>query len=152
MRIRNVGEQIKDGNAAGSERHTLFARLPPTVAQSLYSASKRAAHVDTCQDPAEDAWDIRKSSTGTRVPSGVEFLPLMVTFDSGQVVYVSYNGGDVETEQGRRIVNVYRQQTADERISHVTTAESCSVETKYCCLPSEACVVRRFSFPKENFL
>ena len=73
-------------------KSSLFARLSPRTARDLLDA----AVADDDDDAPGNGWSV--ASCGSLV---IEFLPLKVFFDSGDIIYTSYNGGSIADEGTR---------------------------------------------------
>ena len=75
-----------------------FVRLPPSVAHRLWQEKRRESGLFRL-DTEDSHWSIEKEAgTSNRCASGIEFLPLAITFvSSGRTIYLSYNGGDSGT-------------------------------------------------------
>lgn len=72
----------------------LFARLSPAIAKQLHDIAFHQSTLQRTRYPHSSGWTV--SSEGSpRCASGVEFLPLVISFGACRTVYVSYNGGDL---------------------------------------------------------
>jgi hypothetical protein len=99
-RYSNRSNQHIDPNL--SDRN-LFARLHPNVARTLYrDALQKAKQLTNHRNVS--GWSIHSDGSQSQLcKSGIEFLPIVITlFDSqdateSKTIYVSYNGGDLET-------------------------------------------------------
>jgi len=110
LRVRVRSDTSHHHATAASCSSTLFARLHPTVAQSLLQNALREwnekGHPQQHQ-PQHDSWDVMSSHSRSKAcSSGIEFLPLAVTFSSShnknnhdETIYVSYNGGSILMEE-----------------------------------------------------
>jgi hypothetical protein len=58
----------------------------------------RCQSQDRCDDQTSAGWAV-SSEKSSNCTSGVEFLPLSIALPTGDTVYVSYNGGDLEETQ-----------------------------------------------------
>lgn len=82
-----------------------FVRLSPQTAQTLFSMALAQCSKDNPnslgqvdQDRRSTGWWIDREGSGShRCTSGIEFLPLAITFANGETIYASYNGGDLDT-------------------------------------------------------
>lgn len=70
-----------------------FARLSANVAQELFQQAVQEATAGS----AHDGWQAASAQEGSSA-SGVDFLPLEITLEGGVTIYVSHNGGVIETE------------------------------------------------------
>jgi hypothetical protein len=81
-----------------------FVRLSPQTAQHLLAKalSQFLNNPDSSGQMDEErrcsGWWIDREASGSRqCASGIEFLPLVITFENGETIYASYNGGDLVT-------------------------------------------------------
>jgi hypothetical protein len=94
FRVRRRAEPIHGDPSTQS--WNLFARLSPNVAARLHDAALQLAPQDQGDDRTSPGWVV-SSEKSSYCNSGVEFLPLSIALPTGGTVYVSYNGGDLET-------------------------------------------------------
>jgi hypothetical protein len=97
LRVRRRAEPIHGD--PGTKSWNLFARLSPDVAARLDDAALQLAPQDQGDDRTLPGWVV-SSEKSSYCNSGVEFLPLSIALPTGGTVYVSYNGGDLETPTG----------------------------------------------------
>jgi hypothetical protein len=74
-------------------KSSLFARLSPRTARDLLDA----VVADDDDDAPGNGWSV--ASCGSL---DIEFLPIKVFFDSGDIIYTSYNGGSI-ADEGKRL-------------------------------------------------
>jgi hypothetical protein len=92
--MKDLRLRLRKRSSDETGSRNLFARLSPHAAQDLHRLA--------CQQAAsrgleQSGWVISEGLTD-ECESGVAFLPLQVVFPNGEVVYVSYNGGNVQDE------------------------------------------------------
>jgi hypothetical protein len=83
-----------------------FARLSPNTARRLHDLAvqklllRKESYHDQEFVGGRNMWRIHDETRSSRCASGIEFLPLAITFEStGETVYASYNGGDLDVAQ-----------------------------------------------------
>jgi hypothetical protein len=127
LRVRRRAEPIHGD--PGTQSWNLFARLSPNVAARLHDAALQLTPQDRGDDGTSPGWVV-STEQSVHCNSGVEFLPLLIDLPTGGTIYVSYNGGDLETptdESGTlRYLEVHDVCTAEPMMSSfcfVTTTE-----------------------------
>lgn len=102
--LLSVRVRLGDPNESFGGTNNNFVRLSPQTAQRLFDTgvSELLYMQDSGKINAESrrsGWWIDHEKQSSRCTSGVEFLPLAVTFDSsGETIFASYNGGDLSEE------------------------------------------------------
>jgi hypothetical protein len=94
LRVRRRAEPTHGD--PGTQSWNLFARLSPNVAARLHDAALQLTPQDRGDDPTSPGWVV-SSEKSSDCNSGVEFQPLSIDLPTGGTIYVSYNGGDLET-------------------------------------------------------
>jgi hypothetical protein len=94
LRARRRAEPIHGD--PGTKSWNLFARLSPNVAARLHEAALQLTPQDRGDDRTSEGWVVSPEKS-SYCNSGVEFLPLSIALPTGGTVYISYNGGDLET-------------------------------------------------------
>jgi len=96
LRIRRVDPATRTNNH--------FVRLSPQSAQHLLAMAlsnflnnpNSSGQMD--EERRCSGWWIDHEASGSqKCASGIEFLPLAITFENGETIYASYNGGDLDT-------------------------------------------------------
>lgn len=101
MRLRQRQDAGVTSNSPSSSTSSLFARLSPSAVASLQrDALCRAEMEEGDLKISTDGWSI-SSSTGGNRSSRVVFLPLSVKFGPHKTIYVSYNGGEANDDDGQ---------------------------------------------------
>jgi hypothetical protein len=100
LRIRQI--DLANSQAVSNANNN-FVRLSPQTAQCLFDIALAQFwnHSDSLGQIDADCrcsgWSIDKEARGSqRCTSGIEFLPLSITFENGETIYTSYNGGDLD--------------------------------------------------------
>ena len=90
-----------------SSSENLFARLPLLHAQRLHHEALSAAAAAAAAAAASSSQQPRSSTAAEGIwqvsPDSLDFLPLLIEFvESGERIFVSYNGGEVDSSQEGR--------------------------------------------------
>jgi len=119
VRIRSdiPNHHYDSSGTLNNPKKSLFARLHPIIAQSLLNDAlhDRDDHHFSYAN-GDSYWDVLSSSQypSNACSSGVEFLPLAVTFPPSTLtknnnetttIYVSYNGGSILVDESERVAS-----------------------------------------------
>jgi hypothetical protein len=107
LRLQVLVGPIKRDQSVATTNQTdnLFVRLTPTTAQRLRTLAVADFSTQSRRKQHEKSrcWYINSEPQSSRCASGIEFLPLALTFVStGEVTYASYNGGNLDVAQYQR--------------------------------------------------
>lgn len=96
LQVRRRSGPTDEGESVSSWNY--FARLHPSVAQELYRQALQR-NPTTSRRLSSGLWTVESHlSSSSTCDSGVEFLPLAIVLETGETIYASYNGGDVNNE------------------------------------------------------